>query len=397
MKKASLAGLVMVLTFTPAGAAIAAEPPLATCSVSSAQVSALDGADAAASALNASVQRRVEEVTGRAKAVKERIADQLRRGVIATTSDGASVTVVTTPEFKRDKELSAPNVYVETGCFTGAELIEADDILFARSWHPDAAKAAFSYSLRANDSRYHISFDARYPEAGKALADLLGKRAVITLADNHRTGRLDDGRLHFGGSGIRDGSQGSNTCTAGFIFYRPTDGLRGGFTAGHCFSNNRPIYSGPKYWGHTFGKNNFPAYDMIAVAGDANAYTNVIHTDSCCPVKRTVVGNDPAWVGQSVCFSGMTTRAICSISVTSTNGTFCDSYGCTPGLIEAIRGGGVLYRTGDSGAPIYTRSGSNNALAVGMLIAAAGNNTIGYGEHLSSITSHLGVSLLTWS
>ena len=160
-------------------------------------------------------------------------------------------------------------------------------------------------------------------------------------------------------------------------------------------ANGNIVYSSTQLYGEAWGKFNFPAYDMIGIKSWSETYDNVLHTDSCCPVKRDVIGRDPAVVGDLVCFSGMVSRALCSIQVTAVNGYFCDQYGCTGGLIEAIRGGGVIVRPGDSGAPIYTRYGSNAALATGMVIASAGGGTIAYGEHIGVIESYFNVSVLT--
>jgi hypothetical protein len=298
---------------------------------------------------------------------KQRIADELRRGSFVP------------------------------GCRTAAELIEADDILFGRSWDPYAGKASYAYSLRAGDSRFHVSVDAAYPDEAVALQKMLGDRAVVTLGGVGRAGRLDDGEPHYGGSGIQQnaGTTSTNICTAGFTVRRNADGGRGAVTAGHCFGNGVYVYSGPQYFGYTWGKYNFPAYDIIGIRSGTETYTNVIHVDPCCPTTRTVVGYDPADIGDLVCLTGMVTRAICGVQVTSTNGYFCDQYGCTGGLIEGIKNNTVIVRPGDSGAPIYTRYGSNSALATGMVIAMAGSGTIVYGEHISVIEAYLNVSVLT--
>ncbi len=356
-----------------------------------------ESAEAEAGRRNRAVNDEVEAAFGTG-AVKERIAEQLRRGLIGVVADPltGAATVVATPEFRGKRDLASAKVI--TGCHPATSLIAADDLLYSRTWHPQAAQASFSFSLHAEDSRFHVSFDAAYPEAAAALQAALGDRAVVSVAQTGRTGRLNDGEPHFGGAGVRNGyssSLYSNTCTSGFTVRRNADGQRGAFSAGHCFANGDLIYSSTQYTGEAWGEYNFPAYDMIGIRSWSETYANVIHTDNCCPVKRDVIGRDPAVIGDLVCFSGMVSKALCSIQVTSVNGFFCDQYGCTGGLIEAIRGGGVIVRPGDSGAPIYTRYGSNAALATGMLIAAAGNGTIAYGEHIGVIESYFNVSVLT--
>ncbi len=395
----TVSGLAALLLVVSAAPVWPGQAPFKACTVltPSSTMELSPDAETRADLRNRAVNDEVEAAFG-AGAPKERLADQLRRGLIGVVSDpiAGTSTVVATPEFAGRRALSAAKVI--TGCHTAASLIEADNVLYDRSWHPQAGQAAFSFSLHATDSRFHVSFDSKFPQAAAALAATLGDRAVVTLGEAGRTGRLNDGEPHFGGAGIRPGyssSLYSNTCTAGFTVRRNADGQRGAFTAGHCFDNSWKLYSSTQEWGETWGEYHFPAYDMIGIKSWSETYDNVIHTDACCPVKRDVIGRDPAVVGDLVCFSGMTTRAICSIQVTAVNGYFCDQYGCTGGLIEAIRGGGVIVRPGDSGAPIYTRYGSNAALATGMVIAAAGGGTIAYGEHLGVIESYFNVSVLT--
>ncbi|GIH04736.1 hypothetical protein Rhe02_28030 [Rhizocola hellebori] len=395
----TVSGLAALLIVISAAPVWPAQAPSKLCTapapVSSAELP--ENAEAQADQRNRAVNDEVEATFG-VGAIKERIADQLRRGLIGVVADPitGNSTVVATPEFRAVRGLTTAKLMI--GCHPAAALIDADDVLVSRAWHPQAAQATFSFSLHANDSRFHVSFDPRFAAAAAALSAVLGDRAVVTVSETGRTGRLNDGEPHFGGAGIRNGynsSLSSNTCTAGFTVRRNADGQRGGFTAGHCFANGNILYSSTQLWGEAWGKVNFPAYDMIGIKSWSETYDNVIHTDNCCPVKRDVIGRDPAVVGDLVCFSGMVSKALCSIQVTSTNGYFCDQYGCTGGLIEAIRGGGVIVRPGDSGAPIYTRYGSNSALATGMVIAAAGGGTIAYGEHIGVIESYFNVSVLT--
>jgi hypothetical protein len=276
-------------------------------------------------------------------------------------------------------------------CRSANSLIEADDLLYSRS----LVKGEYSYSLWATDSRFHIS--AASADDAAVLQKALGDRAVVTAGAMGRAGRNDDGEPHFGGSGIQQnaGSTSTNTCTSGFTVRRNADGGRGAMTAGHCYGNGIYAYSGPQYYGYTWGKFNYPAYDIIGVRSGSETYDNVIHVDPCCPNNRYVVGYDVADVGDLACLSGMVTKAVCGVQVTSTNGYFCDQDGCTGGLIEGIKPNTVIVRPGDSGAPIYTRYGANSALAMGMVIASAGGGTIVYGEHISVIEAYLNVTVLT--
>lgn len=358
---------------------------------------------------NHAVQDEVARAVGEGKA-KEPIAAQLRRGVIGTVfnPETHTVTTVLTPEFGKAERLreqvaaavpdDAGTAEFITGCHSAAALIEAEAVLSGRNWHPEAAKASFAYSLRGADSRFHVSFDSRYPAAADALRAKLGARGVVSLGENSRLGRLDDGRPHYGGAGIREGygSLYSNTCTSGFSVRRNhADKQYGSITAGHCFNDGAYIYSGPKYYGYSWGKWNFPHHDTLGIRSGTETYDNVIHVDPCCPSTRSVIGRHWVWPGDYVCLSGMVTRAICSVRVTSTSGYFCDPYGCTGNLIEGVRNNEVIARAGDSGGPIYVRYGSYGALGAGMIVAGAGGGTLVYGERITTIESHLNVTLLT--
>lgn len=390
-------GFAALLVITLATPAQAAQAPLAACTVPTMSAT-LDQAsdDSVATMRGREVSTEVDAVFGATRA-KERIADQLRRGLIGTALDSRTgqATVVATPEFGATRKLATAHVI--TGCHSGASLINADNVLTSRSWHADATKASFTYSLWASDSRFHISFDQRYPEAAGALSDRLGDRAVVALGLTARSGRLNDGEPHFGGAGIQEdpGSMYTNDCTSGFTVRRNANGERGAITAGHCYDNGSYINSGPQFYGYTFGRVHFPDYDIIGIRHSVETYDNVIHTDPCCPSQRDVIGYDPAVIGDQICMSGMVSRAICGIYVTSVNSYFCDVLGCTGGLIEGMKSGQVIVRSGDSGAPMYTRYGSSKALAVGMLVGSAANGTIAYGEHIGVVETYLNVSLLT--
>ena len=77
----------------------------------------------------------IEAAIGRGKP-KERIADQLRRGLIgmiAHPGTGA-VTAVMMPEFGRADRIAVAGATFVTGCHSAKDLIEAEDVLIGRSW-----------------------------------------------------------------------------------------------------------------------------------------------------------------------------------------------------------------------------------------------------------------------
>ncbi|MEU8007161.1 hypothetical protein AB0B66_38875 [Catellatospora sp. NPDC049111] len=347
---------------------------------------------------------------------KERIADQVRRGYIGTAIDHntRTVTVVVTPEQRTRADAlgsglaaaslaadGAPEVKsaVKVGCFPAERLAAADELLAARAWHPDAAHATFSYRLRAEDSRYQVSFDPRFPAAAQALRAALGEVAEVTLESATRTGRLNDGEAHFGGAGVRVNSGPTNTCTTAFVARRrsvtgDTAVYTGGISAGHCFANGNKIYSSTQYWGTASRESDYPTYDMIFVGSSAETYDNVIHTDPCCPTQRNITAKRDPVIGDVVCLSGMATKATCGITVFSLTTSICDAEGCTYGLMEGGRGGDVIVRTGDSGGPVYIRSGASNAVALGMIIGCTSQCRGVVAEQLTNIESHLNATIL---
>jgi hypothetical protein len=352
------------------------------------------------------------------------LAAKLQRGFIGYANDYATHTIVAvvTPEYAKANVLStaltsarslatptlssAPGVRVQAGCFSAAQLLDAESVLRQRSWHPDAALASYAYSLRAEDSRFHVTFDERYPAAAEALGAVLGDRAIVELGTVARAGRLNDGEPHYGGSGIRKGfnsSLSSNQCTSGFTVRRNSDGRRGVTTAGHCFSNGDSIYSSTQFtgvlWGEGTVDNPYPSIDVAGVLSSSETYANIIHVEPCSPCTRTVIGKGVVGGSSTICLSGMVTTAICSVLVTSTDATLCDAAGCTVSLIEGWRNGDTIVRGGDSGGPAYVRSGASNATAVGTIVGGSGGRsssaTFVLVEPIGVTEEALGVTLAT--
>ncbi|MEU7903466.1 hypothetical protein [Actinoplanes sp. NPDC049118] len=362
-------------------------------------------------AANLAIQKAVETQFGLTDQ-KATAAAVVRTGYLGTAVDHNTQTLVTvvTPEYAakaatfRGKVAAATpalpvgvSTAVIVGCNSGAELAAGADLLTGRAWHPDAAKATFGFGIDAADSRIHASFAPKDKAAAEAAQKALGDLAVVTLDGAARTGRLDDGTPHFGGAGVRvgSGSLNSNICTTAFTVRRNSNGQRGGISAGHCFNNDQSIWSSTKFWGNGWGRANYPAFDMIGISATSQTYDNTIHVDPCCPTTRNVTSRKAPAVNDSVCQSGMITRAICGLVITNLFAQLCDADGCTSGLLDAHRGTDTVIRGGDSGGPIYIRSGSSNAVAVGLNVGTTSGGSNLVGEKLSSIESHLGVTILT--
>lgn len=99
-------------------------------------------------------------------------------------------------------------------------------------------------------------------------------------------------------------------------------------------------------------------------------------------------------VGNSVCLSGMVTRAVCGIIVRRLDAQLCDASGCTTSLIYSTKPGAVIRGPGDSGGPMYTRPTTSTATIRGMHIGGARTDE-SYAEKISFIESHLGVTVAT--
>lgn len=333
----------------------------------------------------------------------------LERGLIGTAIDYSTQSlVVVVDEAKVDltaagRKMAAavPGVThrLQAGCASAAKLVAAEKVLYNRSWHPDAAKAAFSYHLDPADSTYHVTLDPSDGALADALKRQLGELVTVESGAVKRLDRLNDTATHWGGAGI--GLGGDPTCTSAFSVVR-SNGVRASLTAAHCFFgwSSYSSYSGSSYYGTVGPIPNYPLYDMVLLTG--STYTNGLWVDPCCPSLRRVTSSWDVGVGSVICTSGMSMRALCGHTVRNTNATVCQPAGCTPGTIMFNRKPGYCCSVlpGDSGGPLYTRSGTENAAVHGMIIAGdcgSSGCANGYAEKLVSITGFLSVSVLTVS
>lgn len=292
----------------------------------------------------------------------------------------------------------ALRIAVHAGCFSARALGEARSVL-------DGLGAGFApngwgFYLDAADSTYHVTISPDDAQAAAILGARLGGRVTIDLSGVALADRLNDGEPHWGGAGIRPGSLSSNNCTSAFTVRLPNGNL-GSVTAGHCFVdsgaiNGRNVYSGNQFYGETAGAFDYPSYDMVRITPQGETFDNKIHVDPCCPSVRTVVASGNPAVGDFICNSGMTTRAICGLEVRAIDQTVCFSDGgCRVHMIRVTRSGDVIVRGGDSGGPMYNRFGDTQAAARGMIIGRSSDGTIGYGHRISAVTGHLSVSVAT--
>jgi hypothetical protein len=333
----------------------------------------------------------------------------LERGLIGTAIDHSTQSLVVVVDKAkvdltaagRKMAAAAPGVTnrLQAGCASTAKLVAAEKVLYNRSWHPDAAKAAFSYHLDPADSTYHVTLDPSDGALADALKRQLGELVTVESGVVKRLDRLNDSERHWGGAGIGTDPD-DPICTAAFSVVQ-SNGARASVTAAHCFIGLHPYsaFSGDYFYGQIGPHLNYPLYDMLLLTG--STYTNGLWVDPCCPSLRYVTSSWDVGVGNVICTSGMTMRALCGHTVRNTNATACQPAGCTPGVIMFNRKPGYCcsVKPGDSGGPLYTRSGSENAAVHGMIIAgncgAFGGCETGYAEKLVSIRGYLSVSVLT--
>lgn len=334
----------------------------------------------------------------------------LQQGLIGVTVDHTSrqVVVVVDPARVSVSELGSQlksrlgardlgpaagvGLRVQAGCTSSGKLLSAVQTLSDRAWAPTAKQATFGFYVEPRDSTVHVTFGKADTAAAEAIRDQLGEAVTVVMGNPSRRDRLTDGEPHWGGAAI--GFQNDRFCTAGFIIRRNSDGQRGGVTAGHCFNNGNNVYSGSEFWGTANGESGYPTWDMTRVTSGSETYDNRIHVDPCCPSVRDVTGGANPVVNELVCVSGYVTRAVCAIRITSLSGQLCDSAGCTPGLMIGVKSGATVGQGGDSGAPVYVRPGSNTAHVRGIEIGGTAADNF-YGELLSSVTSHLAVTVAT--
>lgn len=217
-----------------------------------------------------------------------------------------------------------------------------------------------------------------------------GSLVQVKLGQAGTRSRLSDGQPHFGAAGI--GSNNANFCTAGFVVER--NGTLGAVTAGHCYpSNGTAITSGTRAYGVSAGLAAVPAFDMTRIDPAGQQFTNTIHTDPGAPISRRQIGKaDPVFL-DLVCVSGMVTGARCGIEVLD---NFCTIFnpgmGITTGLTRGVRVGVTIGQQGDSGAPVYKRSGDTGAIIIGMETGGAVDDEICF-HPVSTIEAQLGVQV----
>ncbi|SMD24912.1 chymotrypsin family serine protease [Kibdelosporangium aridum] len=278
----------------------------------------------------------------------------------------------------------------------------ADDVLAARAWHPDAARISYGYYFDPTDSKYHVSFPDRNRAVGTALSRALGDQVAVSYTAETPTIQAGDRFNNLppftGGAFITPDSPTARQCTSGFAI-RDGFGVLGSVTAGHCAGHGNIVnyHTGAGlFYGQTQGSLRTTTRDMARLHGFFTvSYEPFIHTDPGAPTKRRVIGKGDPTLTTPICVSGSITGARCSITMISlSSGTACDEFGCTSGLMVGRRPGVTIVQGGDSGGPVYSQSGTADAIIRGMIIGEASPDTV-LMHKISDVESGLGVTVAT--
>lgn len=312
--------------------------------------------------------------------------------------DSAVVAAALSSAATRALSLSASaapvSVEVRLGCFSASELLEADQVISARTWHPRAKLVTFGSRLSADDSRFHVAFWEKDRDVADGLKSALGDRVVIEFGQPQRRDNTRDADTapHWGGAAIGLAPL-TATCTSGFTAILQ-NGVRGSVTAGHCnYPDGSDLWSGTNNYGRADEEPGYPTYDMMRIQPNGQVFAHTIHADPCCPDSRTVTGRAKAVLNEYICSGGMVTRSVCGVRVDDLNARFCDlPDSCTPALLHATKPGAVVGTVGDSGGTIYVRPTTTTAHIRGIHIAGRTPDEV-YAEHVTYIESHLNLTV----
>lgn len=278
-------------------------------------------------------------------------------------------------------------IVVQPGCRARGGSDQVAEKLRGKTWLPEGSKINFSFRWDAAGGRYTVVIPPGALEEEAALRAEFGDRIGIAqefLKSPAVGDRLNDASAHYGGARIR--VNGNGDCTAGFTAVANT-GKHYMITAGHCADlngltngiegNDRLVYSGSRYYGITSDQR-APDPDAILIGSGGETYDRKIHVDPCCPSVRTVIDQRDVGVNEYVCVSGSITRSVCGARVELTMVESCTGYGCMRDTY-ARRAGVQVATQGDSGGPVYQRTGSSDAIAAGIV---SGANPAGNGDYV---------------
>jgi len=193
-------------------------------------------------------------------------------------------------------------------------------------------------------------------------------RVTVGSPSGTLTGRTTDyAPFNAGGLMLSLDATSDNLCSSGFSIY--VNGSSQVLTARHCDKTNYVAYSAHnnQYSGNYIHNIGPGAARWMGSIGYVLAWMGSYNVQD---FTRTVIGIADVGINDYVCFGGGNSGAHCNIQVTDLSVSWNDGTG--NGNTETIEG---VQRTsdeiasiqGDSGGPVYIRSGDSNAYAVGMI------------------------------
>lgn len=258
------------------------------------------------------------------------------------------------------------------------ELLKIRNTLVAdRSWLGD--KAGFYATVDARSSTVRVTIG----RSAKLSRDRLLKAfpGTVSLEDGEvdAVSRCGDVSPHWGGARINKVSGDCNFqlaagCSTAFSARRNSTGEIGMASAGHCRTDygwNGTVFSNTanygEFWTWTF---NNGADDWSWIK--KSTYDRKVYHDPYTPTSLTVTGVRGAALGDFLCTSGATTRAVCS-GLTLSVGSVTYISGATVTVIAMKRSdNAVMCAGGDSGGSVYFLKPDQTAEARGIISAASG-------------------------
>lgn len=329
------------------------------------------------------------------------VPDRSERHLILLTNPSRHEHAVEATVLEVNARRGAVAVEIRPGCRDRAEL---EDLLDTARSSSELASIAeeldgseraigFGYSIDEVTGRavVWIPFSAR-EDAESVLQAQFGEAIVVKRF--RLMSRTNDGSPHYGGAQMGPYGYSNDYCTAG----PAVDNASGRWlvTAQHC--TDYPMFDEGEiieWWsGSTqtwFGEGS-TAWDLtgratteylnaggtsqfrgdVSMIGDGtDQYSRYIHVDPCCPTTRLVNGKaNPTASTTGLCVTGSRTRARCSLDVFDVSLWYPPEPEGPWVAYHAERPNVQIVAHGDSGAPIYKRSGSSNATIYGMAFAA---------------------------
>ena len=297
------------------------------------------------------------------------------------------------------------NILFHQSCRNSGDLSAVQNDMRARWGSADFPKK-FNTSVDAQSGTVSVAVDD--PDDISLVKDLHGDIATVRETDMSRLSRSFDDTPHYGGARI-ERLAGDRVCSSGFAVITAS-GEDGMLTAGHCGGEGTRWRAkqgtATSFFGEITNRAPFPERDVAVMTG--STYRNRIYAS---PEQswRNVVDDRSANNNESVCLGGQRSEQVCGVVVTDPNTMFCDDAGCTiyssSGNVPGTPG---IVRPGDSGGPVFSRTGGDDAVVHGTIYAGSDPTDpscaddrdesdciyrIAYWQNMGTIKSQLGVQV----